>query len=55
MELVSDKLKDYDREYTWDELTAKNKPTGLDYKHLEVCYYYFFFFFIIFVYLILIY
>ena len=38
MELVSDKLKDYDREYSWEELTAKNKPKGLDYKHLEVCY-----------------
>merc|ERR1712014_111735 len=35
MELVSDKLKDYEREYTWEELTAKEKPKGLDYKHLE--------------------
>lgn len=35
LELVSDKLKDYDREYTWEELTAKVKPKGLDMKHLE--------------------
>jgi len=35
LELVSDKLKEYDREYTWEELTAKKKPKGLDNKHLE--------------------
>jgi hypothetical protein len=37
-ELVSDLLKEYERVYTWDELTAKQKPKGLDYNRLEVNY-----------------
>ena len=35
LELVEDLLKKYTREYSWAELTAKDKPKGLDNTQLE--------------------
>ena len=33
--LVEDRLNEYSRNYTWAELTAKQKPKGLDNSRLE--------------------